>query len=72
MYITVIISDGHIKDSGPELHISSMLYSRDTPFWSQTFDMFHLRVTTLDGSVSNSNNVGGVIYLTKTALDVCV
>ena len=29
----------HIKGSRPEWCISSMIYSRDTPFWSETLDM---------------------------------
>ena len=29
----------HIKGSGPEWYISSMLYSRDIPFWSGTLDI---------------------------------
>ena len=30
----------YVESSGPEWYISSMLYSRDIPFWSKTFDMF--------------------------------
>ena len=37
------IAEGHKtsrKHNGPESYISSMLYSRDIPFWSGTFNMF--------------------------------
>ena len=30
------------EDSGPEWYISSMFYSRDTPFWSGTLEMLCL------------------------------
>ena len=29
----------HFEGSGPEWRISSMIYSRDTPFWSETLDL---------------------------------
>ena len=31
-----------IEGSRPEWCISSMIYSRDVPFWSETLDMFLL------------------------------
>ena len=35
---------GRYRGSQPECCISSMIYSRDTPFWSGTLDMFRLLV----------------------------
>ena len=35
----VVYLYNYIEDSGPERCVSSMLCSRDTPFWSQTLDI---------------------------------
>ena len=39
----------HIEGSRPEWCISSMIYSRDTPVWSESLDMFknHFNTTML-------------------------
>ena len=35
----------NIEGSGPEWCISSMIYSRDTPFWSETRDMLPTNIS---------------------------
>ena len=39
VYTVLSTSNDHFQGSRPEWYISSMIYSRNTPFWSETLDL---------------------------------